>query len=188
MHAEDDVTEGIGELGGSESPALGSTPDMPTDPPLDLELTPLTGEPRTVGAWVTLFNLAVVILDPYTYESAWLLDEAGRILRDYTAADVRVAWVVTASADSTKEFLGPWAEDLLTFIDPDRAFVKSLGLTSLPAFVHINMAGKVEAVAEGWDPAAWRKVAANLARVLDWSQPVIPGPRAPAPYAGSPAT
>jgi hypothetical protein len=57
----------------------------------------------------------------------------------------------------------------------------------LPAFVHINMASQAEAVAEGWDPVAWRKVAANLSRALDWTQPVIPGPRAPAPYAGSPA-
>jgi hypothetical protein len=187
MHAEDDVTDGIGQLGGPESPALGSTPDMATDPPPDLELAPLTGEPRTVAAWVTLFNLAVVVLDPYTYESAWLLDESGRILNDYTAADVRVGWVVTASPEETKQFLGPWADELLTFADPDRAFVKGLGLTSLPAFVHINMAGKAEAVAEGWDPAGWRKVAANLSRVLDWTQPVIPGPKAPAPYAGSPA-
>jgi hypothetical protein len=45
------------------------------------------------------------------------------------------------------------------------------------------MAGQAEAVAEGWDPAAWRTVAANLSRILDWTQPVIPGPRAPAPYA-----
>jgi hypothetical protein len=161
---------------------------MPTSPPADLELAPLTGEPRTIGAWVTLFNLAVVVVDPYTYESAWLLDEAGRILSDYTAADVRVGWVVTASAAEAKEFMGPWADGLLTFADPDRAFVKAVGLHSLPAFVHIDMAGQAEGVAEGWDPPAWRKVAANLSRILDWSTPVIPGPRAPAPYPGSPAT
>src|SRR5215831_5141501 len=123
---------------------------MPTDPPRDLELTPLTGEPRTLGAWVTLFNLAVVVVDPYTYESAWLLDEAGRILSSYTAADVRVGWIVTASADEAKQFMGPWADDLLTFADPDRAFVKGVGLEMLPAFVHVNMAGQAEAVAQGW--------------------------------------
>jgi hypothetical protein len=84
--------------------------------------------------------------------------------------------------------MGPWADELLTFADPDRAFVKAVGLESLPAFVHIDMAGQAEGVAEGWDPPAWRKVAANLSRILDWSTPVIPGPRAPAPYPGSPAT
>src|SRR4051794_27261627 len=111
---------------------------MATDPPLDLVLAPLSGEPRTVGAWVTLFNLAVVVVDPYTYESAWILDEAGRILTTYTAADVRVGWVVTGTAAEAKEFLGPWSESLLTFADPDRELVKGLGLETLPALVHIN--------------------------------------------------
>src|SRR5437764_3807518 len=129
-------------LGGSEWLALGSTANMPTSPPPDLELAPLTGEPRTIGAWVTLFNLAVVVVDPYTYESAWLLDEAGRILSDYTAADVRVGWVVTATAAEAKQFMGPWADGLLTFADPDRQFVKAIGLQSLPAFVPITMAGQ----------------------------------------------
>ncbi len=160
---------------------------MVTDPPPDLELTPLNGEARTVGAWVTLFNLAVVVLDPYTYESAWVLDEAGRILETYTPADVRVAWVVTAPEAEAREFLGPWADRLLTFVDPERALVKGLGLEALPAFVHINMAGHPEAVAEGWDPMAWRAVAHNLSKVLDWTVPVIPSTGAPAPYAGSPA-
>jgi hypothetical protein len=160
---------------------------MPTDPPRDLELTPLTGEPRTLEAWVTLFNLAVVVVDPYTYESAWLLDEAGRILSSYAAADVRVGWIVTASPDEAKQFMGPWADDLLTFADPDRAFVKGVGLEMLPAFVHLNMAGQAEAIAQGWNPMKWRGVAENLSRVLSWTVPIIPGPRAPAPYPGSPA-
>src|SRR5882724_8150569 len=78
---------------------LTSSADMATDPPPDLVLTPLNGEPRRVDDWVTLFPLALVVLDPYTYESAWLLDEAGRILSSFTAADVRVGWVVAATAD-----------------------------------------------------------------------------------------
>ena len=43
MHADDDVTDAIGQLGGPESLALGSTPDMATDPPPDLELTRADG-------------------------------------------------------------------------------------------------------------------------------------------------
>jgi len=160
---------------------------MATDPPPDLVLAPLNGEPRTIQAWVTLFNLAVVVLDPYTYESAWLLDEAGRILTGYSAADVRVGWVVTATADEARQFLGPWADKLLTFADPDRELVKAIGIETLPAFVHVNMSRHVEGLAEGWDPPAWRKVAENLSRILSWTVPAIPGPGAPGPYAGSPA-
>src|SRR3954447_647491 len=114
---------------------------MATDPPPDLILAPLNSEPKTVEAWVTMFPLVLVVLDPFTYESAWLLSEAGRILGQFTAADVRVGFVVTGSADETRQFLGPWTNELLAFADPDRAAVKGLGLESLPALVHIDMAG-----------------------------------------------
>ena len=146
-----------------------------------------TGEPRTVAAWVTLFNLAVVVLDPYTYESAWLLDEAGRILTDYTAADVRVGWVVTASPDETKQFLGPWADELLTFADPDRAFVKGLGL---------DVVAGVRAHQHG-GPGRGRRRGLGSRRVAQGGSQPLAGPRLdatghprpehPAPYAGSPA-
>jgi hypothetical protein len=160
---------------------------MATDPPPDLVLTPLNGEPRGIDDWVTLFPLALVVLDPFTYESAWLLKEAGRILTAFTAADVRVGWLATSTADEAREFLGPWAQELLTFVDPEREAVKALGLDTLPAFIVVNMANKVEAVAEGWDPPAWRKAVGQLATILEWSKPSIPGSGAPRPYPGTPA-
>src|SRR5215212_10335948 len=108
---------------------------MATDPPSDLVLTPLTGEPRTVDEWVTLFVMGLVVLDPYTYESAWILEEAGRILETYAPADVRVGFLVTSTAGEARQFLGPWAERLIAFADPDRTAVKAMGLSALPAFL-----------------------------------------------------
>jgi hypothetical protein len=160
---------------------------MATDPPADLSLAPLKGEPRTLAEWVTTFHLAIVVVDPFTYESAWLLEEAGRILLTYSAADVRVGWVVTGTPEQAKEFLGPWAEQLLTFTDPDRAVVTALGLTQLPAFVHIDMACKAAAVAQGWDVEQWRAALGELSRTLSWTHPAVPGPAAPGPFPGSPA-
>ncbi len=159
---------------------------MATDPPPDLVLAPLTGEPRTVDEWVTLFVMGLVVLDPYTYESAWILEEAGRILETYTPADVRVGFVVAGTADEAREFLGPWTQVLLAFSDPDRVAVKAMGLSSLPAFLVVDMAGKIEVAAEGWQPAEWRKVAKHLSSLLSWTSPVIPGDKAPGPYEGSP--
>ena len=122
-----------------------------------------------------------MVVDPYTYESAWLLDEAGRILTElHGRRRPRRLGRHRDAPDEAKQFLGPWADDLLTFADPDRAFVKGVGLEMLPAFVHVNMAGQAEAVAEGWNPLKWRKVAANLSAVLSWTVPVIPGPEGPA--------
>ena len=160
---------------------------MASDPPADLLLDPLGGEPRTVAAWLTTFHLCLVALDPYTNESSWILETAGRLLQEYSAADVRVAFLVTASEQEAQQFLGPWVERVLVFTDPDREAVKALGLDSLPALVHLNISGAVEDSAEGWEPDEWRRVAENLSRILDWSRPMIPGPGDPTAFAGTPA-
>lgn len=161
---------------------------MATDPPADLALDPLGGEPRAVAEWLTNFHLCVVALDPFTNESSWLLETAGRILLDYRAADVRVGFLVTATDAEARQFLGPWVDRLLVFTDPERKAVTGLGLEALPALVHLNTSGAVEGSAEGWDPDQWRQVADNLSRILSWSRPQIPAPGDPTPFAGSPAS
>jgi hypothetical protein len=150
-------------------------------------LTPIGGEAHPIRGWVTTFHLAFVALDPYTNESAWLLETAGRILRSYEQADCRAAWVLTCGASEARQFLGPWAEELLTFVDPDREVVKAFGLERLPAFVHLRQDLSIAGVAEGWDPVEWREVATELSRVMSWNRPVIPAPGDPGPYEGTPA-
>jgi hypothetical protein len=140
-----------------------------------------------LAEWLTTFHLAAVVLDPYTYESAWLLETAGRILENFTGADCRTAFVVTASIDEAREFMGPWTDRVLVFADPSRELVKGLGLDELPAFVHLRQDGSVGNVAEGWVPPEWKAVAKGLAKDMSWSSPLIPGPGDPKPYAGSPA-
>jgi hypothetical protein len=158
-----------------------------TQAPPDVELAPLGGEPRALSEWVTNFHLVLVVLDPYTHESAWLLETAGRILRTFAQADCRVGFAITAAADDARRFLGPWADEILTFADPDRELVKALELEALPAFVHIGTDLSVVGKAEGWQPLEWREVAHELARVMSWTAPNIPGPRDPGPFEGSPA-
>ena len=160
---------------------------MATNPPGDLELAPLDGEPRTLAAWLTTFHLAVVIIDPYTYESSWALKAAGRILEAFREADCRTAFVVTADAADARAFLGPWADRLLTYTDSDRELVKALGLTELPAFIYLRQDLTVAGAAEGWVPAEWREVANQLADDLSWNRPYIPATGDPQPFAGSPA-
>ncbi len=160
---------------------------MPADPPGDVILTPLSGEPRPLGEWLTTFHLVVVVLDPFTYESAWLLGTAGRILETYADADCRVGFVVTGTVDEARAFVGPWATRLLAFADADRAFVKAVGLERLPALLHVNLQGRLAGAAEGWRPDEWRAVLANLSRVMSWSRPVLPAAGDPAPFEGSPA-
>lgn len=152
----------------------------------DVTLTPVGGDPRPIADWVTTFHLAVVALDPFTHESAWILDTAGRVLRGFMGADCRVAWLVAATDEQTAAFLGPWGEELLAFADPDRVAIRSLGVESLPAFVHVDQGLNVVGAAEGWQPEEWRAVASGLADVMSWSRPAIPDPGDPTPYAGTP--
>ena len=162
-------------------------PAVPSDPDLDVVLTHLTGVERPLDDWLTTFHLAVAVLDPYEYESAWLLETAGRILTTFSGADARVGFIVTASPEDAKQFLGPWTERLFALCDPDKALVRSLGLETLPAIVHLGLDGSLLGSAEGWDPAGWSEVVDNLADAMSWKAPDTPAAGDPKPYAGAKA-
>lgn len=156
-------------------------------PPLDLSLAPLNGPPRSVEQWLTTFHLVFVALDPFTYESAWLLPTANRVLLGFQEADCRIAWLVAGTPEECRRFLGPWSREILTFADPDRDAIRAFGLERLPALVHVGTDGSIIGAAEGWDPPAWRAVATSLAKMMAWTAPNIPAAGDPGPYPGSPA-
>lgn len=154
--------------------------------PADLMLRPLKGGERTLNSHLSMFSLVTVVLDPYTHESAWVLDAATRTLRHFSAADVRPAWVVTADEYDTKAFLGPLADELLTFVDPEATFAKAAGADSLPALVHVNMRCEVEGIACGWNPPEWREVIDGLAKAMAWSPIATPQIGDPVAFEGTP--
>jgi hypothetical protein len=158
-----------------------------TNPPPDLELTPLGADSRPLEDWLTMFHLASVVLDPYTNESSWILKTAVRILEGLRGSDARVNLVVTSDADDARAYLGPYADEFLVFCDPERAAVRALGLIQLPAFVFVRADGIVAAAAEGWNPAEWREVAGTIAEATSWLKPSIPIASDPGPFRGSPA-
>ena len=79
------------------------------------------------------------------------------------------------------------ADEFLVYCDPDRTFVRTLGLRQLPAFVFVRLDGTVQASAEGWNAAEWRKVADEIAVATAWISPNIPVPGDPGPFHGTPA-
>ena len=160
---------------------------MATKLPNDLSLRPLDGEARDLEEWLTTFHLASVVLDPYTNESSWVLKTAVRILEGFRGSHARVNFVVTASEDDTRKFMGPLAEQFLVFCDPDRNLVKALELPTLPAFTFIRVDGVAVATAEGWNAQEWHAVAAEIAATTKWRPPIIPAPGDPGSFAGSPA-
>ncbi len=154
---------------------------------LDVELTALAprARPRPLEDWLTMFPLAPVVLDPYTEQSARILRTARRILVNYQGAGCRTCWVLTCDADGARRYLGEWAQDVLTFIDPDRRVVGALGLDLLPAFALIRQDGTVAAQAQGWTPASWRAVAEAVSAITEWKRPLIGGDEDPEPFAGT---
>jgi hypothetical protein len=158
-----------------------------TNPAADVELQTLKGGTLALGEMVTMFHLALVVVDPFTHQSAWILPTAQRILGTFRAADVRVGFVVTGTPDEARDFLGPVADEFLVLADPERKLVRSLGLESLPAWVHIDHLLQVEASAQGWNPDEWRLAAEHLAERMDWTRPTIPTAGDPVPFHGSPA-
>ena len=160
---------------------------MASNPALDTTLMSLGGETRPLEEWLTTFHLASVVLDPYTNESSWVLKPAARILDALRGADVRVNFVATCGPADAARFLGPLAEEFLVFCDPDRAFVKGLGLATLPAFVFVRVDGTVPAAAEGWNPVTWHHVAEVIAETTAWTVPSLVAPGDPSPFHGTPA-
>lgn len=153
----------------------------------DVKLTALGGEARTIEEWLTTFQLLTVVLDPFTHESAWILETAGRVLANFRDADCRVAWTVTADEADARTFLGPWAVEFLTFVDPDRELAEALSIERLPALVYVRQDLAVIGQAEGWDPEEWEHIAALAGKVNSWTYPKLPKPGDPGPFQGSPA-
>jgi len=155
-------------------------------PSSDLQLSPLSGDSRPLSDWLTTFPLVPVVLDPYTHESAWILDTARRILATFRGADCRPCWLVASDADDTRRFLGPYADEFLTFADPGGVAIRGLGIEASPALAVVKQDGSVLAKAEGWSPESWRNVVDEIVALTHWSRPVIPDVGDPVAFSGHP--
>lgn len=161
---------------------------MATDPSGDLKLATITGHEQTLDEWLIVFNMLVVVIDPYTYESGWILPTAGRLFGTYDEADIRCAFVVASDAEGARSYLGPFADRHLVLLDEDRSLIGALGLERLPAIVHLSQDATVTGCAEGWNPAEWSEVLAGVEEDMDWySRPLLPAAGDPGAFEGTPA-
>lgn len=165
------------------------SPAVATNPPADLQLTPLTGKGFPLSAWLVQYQLLLVTLDPFTNESSWLLRTSARVLETFEQADCRVGFVLAgADADETRQFLGPLAGRVLAFADPKRTITRAFGFERIPAIVHVDASGAVVNSCEDWDPEGWQLVTDELAVMMSWKGPVLPYPGDPGPFLGTAAT
>jgi hypothetical protein len=155
------------------------------NPDPTLKLTTTKGVTRTLDDWSTMFHLCLVILPPRREGSAFI-PIAERIFAVFGDADCHTALCVTGNEFIARSVLGDAEDRYLIFVDPDAAFVQSLGLTHLPAFVHLRQDTTVVASAEGWDPDEWQRVAKEVARAMAWTYPEIARAGDPPPTPGWP--
>lgn len=157
----------------------------PKNPDPTIAITDLAGTARSLGDWHTMFHLCLVVLPDRPQAAEWL-PVINSIFSVFGDADCRTAVAVTANAAITGRILGDGAERFLVFTDPEWALVRTLGLSRLPAFVHLRPDTTLVAAAEGWDPQEWQRVANGLGEAMSWSVPQVAGPLARAP--GPPPT
>ena len=159
---------------------------MANNPDPSLKLTSLKGVTRTLDDWATMFHLTLVILPSRPEASDWV-PVARRIFRVFRDADCRAGYCVTGPPTVARRILADAADEVLVFVDPDRALVQSLGLERLPAFVHLAQDTSLVAAAEGWDPREWQQVARAVSKAMAWSVPEVAGRGDPAATPGWPA-
>ena len=117
-----------------------------------------------------MFQLCLIIL-PDEMEAAVYFPIADQIIKVLGDADCRTAFVLPTTPTIARRILGERADDVMTFVDPGRTLLASLGITSLPALVHIRQDTSVGDVAQGWDAAEWQRVAKSIAKAMAWSTP-----------------
>jgi hypothetical protein len=154
-------------------------------PDPNVKLTSSKGVTRTLDDWATMFHLCLVVLPPRP-EAAIYVPIARRIFEVFGDADCRTAYCVVGNEFIAKGVLGEAEQETLTFCDPDGEFVKSLGLTHLPALVHLRQDTSLVRGAEGWDPDAWQDVVKGIAKAMSWTYPEVARPGDPPPSPGWP--
>src|SRR4029077_15556092 len=110
---------------------------MAENPDPNIKLTSTKGATRTLDDWSTMFHLCLVILPPRP-EAAVFIPVAERIFKVLGDADCRTAFCVVGNEFIAKGVLGAAEDKSLSFVDENGELATSLGLTRLPAFVHLR--------------------------------------------------
>ena len=111
---------------------------------------------------------------------------AERIFQVLGDADCRTAFCVVGNEFIARGVLGDAESKYLSFVDTDGELVTSLGLTHLPAFVHLRQDTTLVAAAEGWDPDEWQRSRRRSAKAMAWSVPTVAAAGDPPPTPGWP--
>ncbi len=146
-------------------------------------VTTIKGVTRTLDDWLTSGQLCLFVL-PSWPEASQYVPLTQRAFKVFRESDARCVIMVMGSELQARRVLGATADTDTVWLDPDGTITKQLGVARTPAFVHVQSDSSVAAIADGWDPAEWQRIANSLAKALRWTKPIYPEPRDPEPTAG----
>jgi len=150
-----------------------------------LPITSYKGVTRTLDDWATVFNIALIVL-PDRPEGAAFVPVVDRIFATFGDSDVKTIVCVPSTPTITRRILGDAVDRWLTWCDPERALVDSLGLERLPAFVLLRQDTALVTAAQGWSPTEWQRVCDEIAKKEHWTTPIVAMRGDPAPTPGWP--
>ena len=143
---------------------------MTTTPNPTLEISSINGKSHSLDDLTTMFTQVWVVL-PARGEAKDYEKVAKSIFKTFGDSDARCAILIPGdprSAELVKETLDL---NVQYFTDPDFKVCDALGVTSLPALVHIRQDTSVANIANGFDVEQLNATCKNIAKALRWTTP-----------------
>lgn len=136
----------------------------------NLEIRSMNGNTHSLDDLTTMFAQLWIIL-PSRAEAKDFEDIANEIFKTFGDSDARCAILIPGDergAKLVKESMDVHAQ---YFLDIDFKVCDALGVSALPALVHIRQDTSVANIANGFDLEEWNKVCKKIADALRWTTP-----------------
>jgi hypothetical protein len=135
-----------------------------------LQITSLNGISHSLDDLTTMFTQVWVVLPPRA-EAKEFEKIINSIFKTYGDSDARCAILIPGDIRSARLVEGSIDINAQYFTDEDFKICDALGITSLPALIHIRQDTSVANIANGFDINAWNNTCKEISKALRWTTP-----------------
>ena len=143
---------------------------MTTSPNPTLEITAINGNTRSLDDLTTMFTQVWIVLPPRG-EAKDFEAVVNKVFKTFGDSDARCAVLVPGDERSAKLVQDSIDVNAQFFLDTDFKVCDALGVTALPALVHIRQDTSVANIANGFDADEWNATCKKIATALRWTSP-----------------
>lgn len=152
---------------------------------LSLVLKDINGKEETLYDITEIFEVGFVFVPPGR-DLGGFIPVFDEIFKTLAGSAMMCSLVIALPQEQAQEVVEPYKKDLdkvKIFTDENGALAKSLGINSVPSFVHVGIGGKIVSQVEGWQIDSWQGQLNLSAKHLKWTSPQLYGqPNLPAPF------